>query len=70
MAMVLDLFGFEEEGGKREVSIDVLKDWWVNERLPAGWKPTKRIGLIETAFGSRLIKNHMEKIKNKQHQPQ
>jgi hypothetical protein len=68
--MVLELFGFEEEGEKHEVAVDVLKDWFTYERLPADWKPTKRIGLIGTFFGSRLIRTHMENIKNKQHPPQ
>jgi hypothetical protein len=67
--MVLDLFGVEKEGGKREVSIDILKDWWTYERLPADWKPTKRIGLTGTISGSNLIKKLMECIKNEQHQP-
>jgi hypothetical protein len=67
MAMVLDLFGIEQEGEKYEVAVDTLKEWLTYERLPADWKPTKRIGLIGTFFGSRSIKKHMENIKNEQH---
>jgi hypothetical protein len=57
--MVLDLFGVEGE-----IAVETLRDWWTYERLPAGWVPTKRVGLIDTFWGSRAIKRHMEAIKN------
>ena len=66
MSMVLDLFGVDGEGGEQEIPVNTLKEWWTYERLPAGWVPTKRLGLIDTFFGSRAIRKHMEAIRNRQ----
>jgi hypothetical protein len=63
MAMVLDLFGVEPEGKEKEISIERLREWWTYERLPEDWQPTKRVGLVDTFFGSRSIRKHMEFLK-------
>ena len=67
--MVLDLFGVEGKREEPEISIERLREWWTYERLPADWEPVKRIDLISTFLGSRLIRRHMENIKNQQQQP-
>ena len=58
--MVLDLFGVDGEGGEQEIPVNTLNEWWTHERLPVGWVPTKCIGLIDTFFGSKAIKNRQQ----------
>jgi hypothetical protein len=65
MSMVLHLFGVDGEGDEQEIPVETLREWWTYERLPAGWVPTKCVGLIDTFFGSRAIRKHMEVIKSR-----
>jgi Peroxidase, family 2 len=61
MAIVLGLFG-QTKSGKRGIPVDILRVWMSEERLPDGWKPTHKQGLLQTIHDSRQIAGHMKKI--------
>ncbi|EIN10121.1 Cloroperoxidase, partial [Punctularia strigosozonata HHB-11173 SS5] len=60
-ALVLGIFG----GGHPTpmVSFDVLRSWWVDERLPDGWRPTHVQKLGYTVDLSKAIRQEMKDIR-------
>ncbi|KAL0948793.1 hypothetical protein HGRIS_008923 [Hohenbuehelia grisea] len=58
MSLVLGIFG----DGKR-ISLDVLKDWFENERFPEGWKPEGPQGFFKTFTTARKIRDEMNRIR-------
>jgi hypothetical protein len=61
MAIVLGLFG-EPRSAKHGIPVDTLRVWITEERLPDGWKPTHKQGLLQTIHSSRQISSHMKRI--------
>ena len=59
-AIVLNVFGND----RQRVPVDVIRTWWVGERFPDGWRPTRKVtffSMIKTAFAIRMA---MERIRS------
>ncbi|KAI0312901.1 Chloroperoxidase [Amylostereum chailletii] len=69
MALVLGIFGSMPAKGERagRVPVDVLKQWWTDERFPVSgeeeWAPRKKQGLFETLLISLGIEEEMCRLK-------
>jgi len=61
MAIALGLFS-EPNSDRQGIPVDMLRNWFSQERLPDGWKPTHTQGLLETMRTSRQIFNEMKRI--------
>jgi len=61
IGLVLDIFG----GGpqKRQVDLQVLREWWAEERFPEGWCPGRTQSFADTILCSQTIKMHMKAIR-------
>lgn len=60
-ALILQVFGDE----KLEVEKDVLRDWFIDGRLPDSWKcPERMIGLLTSMSVTKRVKNAMASIRN------
>lgn len=65
MALVLDIFGKPRKDGELEIGSDLLLKWFMEERLPDGWVPKKKLGLlatIRTAGELRASMQELEKV--------
>lgn len=61
MAIALGLFS-QPNSDRQGIPVDMLRNWFSQERLPDGWKPTHTQGLLETMRTSRQILNEMKRI--------
>lgn len=61
-ALALNLFGGEE--GK--MSAEVMKSWWIGERLPDDWVPSKEVTLLSTAKIARQIRLAMNRLRKEE----
>jgi len=65
MAIALGLFSQPEPGSdKQGIPVGMLRKWFLEERLPEGWKPNHTQGLFETMRTSRELFDEMKRIKN------
>lgn len=65
MAIALGLFSQPESDTHRQgIPVDMLRQWFSEERLPDGWKPSHTQGLLETMEASTQLRNEMKKIED------
>lgn len=65
MAIALGLFSQPaSDTHKQGIPVDMLRTWFLEERLPDGWKPNHTQGLLETMETSTQLRNEMQKIKD------
>lgn len=62
MALVLDLFGEPREDGELEIGLDLLRKWFLEERLPDGWVPQKKLGLFATIRTAGELRTSMQEL--------
>ncbi|THH07130.1 heme-thiolate peroxidase [Phellinidium pouzarii] len=62
VALVLQVFG----GESFSVPLDVIHSWWHDERLPEGWRPTRKTTLLGTIHWSTVIRDHMNDLRDRQ----
>ncbi len=61
-ALALNVFG----GADGKMSAEVMRTWWVGERLPDGWAPSKETTLLSTAKIARQIRLMMNRLRNEE----
>lgn len=61
-ALALNLFGGED--GK--MPAEVMRTWWIGERLPEEWVPSKEITLFSTAKIARQIRLTMNRLRKEE----
>lgn len=63
-AMVIQIFGKQDEQGQWYVDEGLVADFFTKQRLPIGWKPTRVLRLNDAAQCSSEIRHEMEEIRN------
>jgi len=61
-ALALNVFG----GTEGKMSADVVRTWWIGERLPEGWVPSREITLLSTAKIARQIRLTMNRLRKEE----
>ncbi|TFK53278.1 Cloroperoxidase [Heliocybe sulcata] len=59
MALVLGIFGGEEE----RVDLEMLRQWFVQEKFPPNWKPAHRQTLWQTVKTAARIRRYMKDLR-------
>lgn len=59
MSMVLGIFG----QGNETVPVEWIREWWLNERFPEGFVPSREQTLLKTVQGSIKVNLLMEEIR-------
>lgn len=59
LSMVLGIFGGEDG----VVPLEMLREWWIEERFPSGWKPQRTQTLWRTIKTSKAIQKRVNALK-------
>lgn len=62
-AMIIQIFGKQDEQGQWYVDQSLVDDFFTNQRLPVGWKPTRVLRLKDAAQCSSDIRHEMKEIR-------
>jgi hypothetical protein len=65
MATVLGVFG-QGDAKHFGVPLDMLREWFTEERLPEGWKPMHTVGLLHTLRTASELRNLMATFKDEE----
>ena len=69
MAIAFGMWG-QNVGGHTGVPRKWLRDWFENDRLPYGWRPTHTQGLLDTMRRSSQIRKLMNQMRSQLHRVQ
>ncbi|KAI0260720.1 Cloroperoxidase [Gloeopeniophorella convolvens] len=64
MAIAVGLFRQIDSDGEEGIPVDLLRTWFLEERLPEDWKPSHVQGLLETINASTKIRDLMTQFKS------
>ncbi|KAI0310618.1 Chloroperoxidase [Amylostereum chailletii] len=66
MALVLGLFGSKPAKGELvgDIPVELLEEWWTEERFPEGWAPGRKQGLVKTVRTSAAMASAMRRLRN------
>ena len=60
-SLILGIFGHQDVG-EDKIPLDLLKEFFTEERIPEGWKPSHTLGLIETLQTVAKLRNIMKRL--------